>query len=1023
MHVIGNEHETLEQAAGPGGYRDEGAVCEDTVHDGVIPTTLAKVEGPGKQNCNVQMLYRALTRHKTALLPNPQSNPRMCAAAAGAASCAATRGCYWGPAIMNINEAPGHYQLTYECTTSKGGTASKSRTVLVKPVKPTSKPCAENYCNSASGQGTLNPGSNHVAGCTCTCTGRSTDNPAESTRSYSSIYDPVHKFSMIDSPQAWSSSKNSVGEWLQLDLGSDKAVSGIVVQKRIQKFANQYVKSVTVQVKKSGVDCWTDVDGGNTLDASQDDDALDYKREIYFANTYTARYVRISPMSYNNHMSMRAGALLGSNRGATCIAQTAADQCAPAGGPEIKTYEKVKDRETCAGPSAERYHFWQNEDGMEDDLIDGKIGAITYMAVDVMTTGYYVVTYKARNKAGLYNDSPSCIGKGIEYLRTVVVRDTLKPVITLKYRSQVVAQGQGHEHSQHGPRNPAYDLVPQWHPKDSAAYTVPSRACIVGSSAAACPSPTCEAHDAHDSSVQCEDAIIQTLRSFPANARSESSVVQWGLAKLDRNTLGESMLTYRAMDTAQNEADRLKFKFEFVDPLTPEIHIMAPEGRVGYSNEMKGWANKLKSSCAMREYTEACLDIADTDTGNSWGYAFSSKKNKSEISGAVVGANWWSGSFGSPGFVAPRQKAGWAALSPTNHVYPSVNLESGFCNQRFGESAAHNCSRAGKDTAIWVFDGNAFASDNYRDKSRMRVYMKVNDGAWTPARPHTFCMLGEPSFVVHWYVDDGAQDFGYKADSNPQVHRVQLDVSDNTRPRIMPTKYGAKTGFADIVSGSSGTVETTETQYLECGTAVDGSLVDPYVEAGAEIDDNSDGKTCTGRVSPILRCEQTGVAPRCKITGNVDVMTPGTSYSIKYDYTDAAGNQAFQVTRPVTVADTTPPELDLLESSAGPQDVSAGFFDVDRVASMFEHRDNCVRDITTTVTLHRGGCSSAADSMPLGGGFLAKFTWNGVEGERGTRQAGTQQFPELEPGTFAVLYTTTDGAHTATACRTVRNVD
>ena len=40
-------------------------------------------------------------------------------------------------------------------------------------------------------------------------------------------------------------------------------------------------------------------------------------------------------------------------------------------------------------------------------------------------------------------------------------------------------------------------------------------------------------------------------------------------------------------------------------------------------------------------------------------------------------------------------------------------------------------------------------------------------------------------------------------------------------------------------------------------------------------------------------------------TGEVDTSTPGT-YTLTYDYTDAAGNAAVQVTRTVLVGDTTP---------------------------------------------------------------------------------------------------------------------
>merc|ERR1711959_94679 len=53
--------------------------------------------------------------------------------------------------------------------------------------------------------------------------------------------------------------------------------------------------------------------------------------------------------------------------------------------------------------------------------------------VDVDTTGTYVVTYRAMNTVGLYNDGASCRGGPTVYKRTVEVKDTLRPVITLRY--------------------------------------------------------------------------------------------------------------------------------------------------------------------------------------------------------------------------------------------------------------------------------------------------------------------------------------------------------------------------------------------------------------------------------------------------------------------------------------------------------------------------------------------------------------------------------------------------------------
>jgi len=91
------------------------------------------------------------------------------------------------------------------------------------------------------------------------------------------------------------------------------------------------------------------------------------------------------------------------------------------------------------------------------DLIDGSItgqalppvGPTGNAAKDSSTTtlalmpehvGTYEITYKAKNSVGLWNDG-KCRGTSNTYVRTVIVQDTLKPVIQIKYKDVEVARG------------------------------------------------------------------------------------------------------------------------------------------------------------------------------------------------------------------------------------------------------------------------------------------------------------------------------------------------------------------------------------------------------------------------------------------------------------------------------------------------------------------------------------------------------------------------------------------------------
>jgi hypothetical protein len=569
-----------------------------------------------------------------------------------------------------------------------------------------------------------------------------------------------------------------------------------------------------------------------------------------------------------------------------------------------------------------------------------------------------------------------------------------------------------------------------------------SRACIVGSddTDAQCPNPVCTVTDHHDSGLTCKAPVIQQINYYAATA---SAAVNSGVpATIDRAQLGQYLLTYKAHDNSGNWADEIVFSFLFLDPFVPNLTGFTAEAGVGYNQDINGWAHGYAANCAIGVYTEACLNIYNGK--NTWGYSYSSKTTVGTIT--ATGETWNSKTFGPSNSVQPWAANDWSPATNPAAKFASANLESGICNHKFGESSAWACSRNGNG-AYWAFDATATPVDNYRSTSAMTVYMKQDSAAWATAASVNLCMTGERTYVFHWYVDDLASEFGYKSKSNPQVHRVELQVTDNTKPRVMATKYGQTTGFAAIVSGSNGSIETTETQELECGTKADGSVRHAYVEAGFEVEDNSDGQTC-GQAFNRVRCA--AHAGQCSIDNSAIVQGTEGTYNVEYGYTDSANNVAYKVIRPVLIKDNTVPQLTLegdctLENSAGANINAGGNADADnsvgglfhseRIARMFTHHDHCDKAIVTTVTIHTGACAFAAatnvqhcagdvaTSAPISGNFLAKFTWNGITGQRGAKTAGTQVFPEYEAGTYAIVYETKDQHFTSKACRQIENVD
>merc|ERR1719399_2716406 len=113
------------------------------------------------------------------------------------------------------------------------------------------------------------------------------------------------------------------------------------------------------------------------------------------------------------------------------------------------------------------------------------------------------------------------------------------------------------------------------------------------------------------------------------------------------------------------------------------------------------------------------------------------------------------------------------------------------------------CDRTTDDT--WAYPVYATAQDNYRDPSAMRVFYKVRTGSswgnWNEAEDdttETLCMSPGAPIVIDWIVSDEAGIFGFEHKDNMQTHRIQITVSDNTRPVVYPVTYGTDIDGNDI---------------------------------------------------------------------------------------------------------------------------------------------------------------------------------------------------------------------------------
>jgi len=143
------------------------------------------------------------------------------------------------------------------------------------------------------------------------------------------------------------------------------------------------------------------------------------------------------------------------------IAQTSCPECT-INGCEV-SLAKPRDQRTCTQKHEASFAYVDASAQCSDD-IDGKIRNTDDLdftnPVNVDMTGTYIVTYRARNSAGLWSDGPHCKNRDTEvgrnlYFRTVVVIDTLKPVVEVSYNGQKVARGEAKDTAVHnGAENP-----------------------------------------------------------------------------------------------------------------------------------------------------------------------------------------------------------------------------------------------------------------------------------------------------------------------------------------------------------------------------------------------------------------------------------------------------------------------------------------------------------------------------------------------------------------------------------------
>ncbi|KAK7810161.1 hypothetical protein U0070_026784 [Myodes glareolus] len=117
-------------------------------------------------------------------------------------------------------------------------------------------------------------------------------------------YPHLGRLDMQGKINAWTAQSNSDKEWLQVDLGTQRQVTGIITQGARDFGHIQYVASYKVAHSNDGVQWTIYEEHGTSKVFHGNSDNNSHKKNI-FETPFMARYVRVLPVSWHNRITLR----------------------------------------------------------------------------------------------------------------------------------------------------------------------------------------------------------------------------------------------------------------------------------------------------------------------------------------------------------------------------------------------------------------------------------------------------------------------------------------------------------------------------------------------------------------------------------------------------------------------------------------------------------------------------------------------------------------------------------------------
>ncbi|GFR32788.1 hypothetical protein TNCT_176301, partial [Trichonephila clavata] len=106
----------------------------------------------------------------------------------------------------------------------------------------------------------------------------------------------------------WCAKTNDMRQWLQIDLGPPTRVTGVVTKGRGDSRRKQWVTSFALSYSNN-TNHWHYYKDDNLVSPKEFGGNMDKntERRHYFNQPFTARYVRVHPMTWRGRVSMRLG--------------------------------------------------------------------------------------------------------------------------------------------------------------------------------------------------------------------------------------------------------------------------------------------------------------------------------------------------------------------------------------------------------------------------------------------------------------------------------------------------------------------------------------------------------------------------------------------------------------------------------------------------------------------------------------------------------------------------------------------